>query len=101
MKAINITKSKFEQVAEILDKEGYISDSQAFKIWGDETGVYKVLEHERIWKKLQQDRHFFADKEIIEKTTGHRCHLVRVQGQEKGEYYKVGKEFYKEVEIQA
>lgn len=99
MKILNIKKTKYEQVAEILVREDYISDAQAFKIWGSEEGMYKVLEQMRIWKKLQADRNFFADKKIVEKTKGHRSHLVRIDGQEKNQYYKVGKEFYKEVKI--
>lgn len=97
MKTLNIKKTKFEQVSEILDKDGYISDSQLVKIWGNESGIYKAFEHIRIHKKLQSDRQFFADKKIVEKVKGHRSHLVRVEGQPDGEYYKVGKEFYNEI----
>lgn len=92
-----IKKTKHQQVAELLEKEGYISDSQTVKIWGNETGIYRVYEHIRIWKKLQADRNFFANKKIIEKKKGYRSHLVRIEGQEKGSYYKVGKEFFNEV----
>lgn len=97
MKIENITKTKYQQIAEILDKDGYISDSQLFKIWGDETGMYKSQEHIRRYKKLQADRNFFADKKIIEKKKGYRCHLVHIDGEPKNSYYKVGKQFYDSV----
>lgn len=93
----NIKKTKFEQIAEILDKEGYISDTQAFKIYGDESGIYKVKEHIRIWKKLKADKEFFADKKIIEKKKGYRSHLVRVETDPANSYYKVGKEFFNSI----
>ena len=97
MKTLPIKKTKFQQIADCLEKDGYLSDTQAVKIYGDESGIYKCLEHVRIWKKLQADRQFFADKKIIEKRKGHRCHLVRVEGQTEHEAYKVGKEFYNEI----
>lgn len=97
MKLQNIIKTKYEQVSEILDRDGYISDSQLFKIWGDESGIYKAQEHIRRWKKLQSDRGFFTDKTIIEKKKGHRCHLVRIENQKDDSWYKVGKDFYKEI----
>ncbi len=90
-------KTKFEQVGEILEKEGYLSDSQAYKIWGNEEGMYKSLEHIRIWRKLQHDRDYFKNDKIVEKKKGHRCHLVRIEGMGKDSYYKVGKEFYNEI----
>lgn len=98
-KHIKIKKTKYEQVAEILDKEGYISDTQTAKIWGGEEGIYNVSEHIRIWKKLQSDRSFFEDKKIIEKKKGYRCHLIRIEGLEDNQWYKVGKEFFKEIKI--
>lgn len=97
MKIQNIKKTKYEQVAEILDKQGYITDSETFKIYGNESDLYKVREHVRIWKKLQADKQFFADKKIVEKQKGHRCHLVRVEGQDS--YYKVGKQFYNSIDL--
>lgn len=93
-KILPINKTKFQQVCEVLDREGYLSDTEAVKIWGNEEGIYKSLEHVRIWKKLNADRDFFADKKIIEKKKGYRTHLVRTADQPKDQYYKVGKEFY-------
>lgn len=98
MKIANIKKTKREQVFEILDKQGYILDAQTVKIFGEER-LWCVSEHIRIWKKLNADRAFFKDKKVIEKHKGHRCHLVRVEGQEKHKMYKVGKEFFNEVEV--
>ena len=98
MKQKNIKKTKYEQISEILNNNsGYLTDKEAVKIYGSESGIYKVLEHIRIWKKLQSDKRFFADKKIIEKQKGHKCHLVRVEGQDL--YYKVGKEFYKSINL--
>lgn len=95
----NYKKGKYEQVAEILEKEGYLSDSNAFKIWGDESGIYKALEHIRIWRKFKQDQNYFADKKIIEKKKGHRCHLVRTSEMLDGQFYKVGKEFFNSISV--
>lgn len=92
-------KTKYQQIAEILENNGYISDTQTVKIYGDESGIYKVFEHIRKWKRLQKDRNFFADKKIIDKTKGRRCHLVRVGSLEENQYYKVGKEFWNEIVI--
>jgi len=97
MKSENYKKTKQQQVFEILDKEGYISDTQTFKIFGE--ALWKVSEHIRIWKKLRADQNFFADKEIVEKQKGYRCHLVRVKEQESGQFYKVGKEFFNTVSL--
>lgn len=91
---INYVKTKREKIFELLDQCGYISDSQAVKIYGNEDGIYKINEHIRIWKKLRSDENFFSDKKIIEKKKGYRSHLVRIQGQQEGQYYKVGKEFF-------
>ena len=86
-------KTKREQVFEILDKQGYILDDQTAKIFGEEK-LWCVHEHVRIWKKLKADKEFFADKKIIEKHKVYRAHLVRVEGQQEGSYYKVCKEFF-------
>ena len=93
MKILNYKKTKGQQVFEMLDKFGYISDTQTAKIFG-ESQLYCVSEHMRIWKKLKSEQEFFADKKIIEKKKGYRSHLVRTEGQKENEYYKVGKEFY-------
>ena len=69
-----------------------MSDSQSFKIFGE--NWYNASEYVRIWKRLRADQVFFADKKIIEKHKGHRCHMVRIEGQEDGSFYKVGKEFF-------
>jgi ribosomal protein S8 len=97
MEKVNYKKSKYQQVAEIMEKGGYISDTQLTKIWGDESGISKASEHIRIWKKLKSDRDFFADKKILEKHKGHRSHLVRIEGQPEGQYYKVGRQFYESI----
>ena len=89
-------KSKYEQIAEILNRQGYILDDQAAKIFGNDC-IYKVLEHERIWKKFNQDKEWFKDKKIIEKKKGYRCHLVRTIDMRKDSYIKVGKEFYNSI----
>lgn len=84
--------TKYEQVAEILDKQGYILDQQSFKIFGENwTGS---SEYVRKWKRLQADKNFFKDKEIIEKKKGNRCYMIRTTDGEVNCYYKVGKEFY-------
>jgi len=103
MKVVSTKKGKYEQVAEILDKQGYILDDQTFKIFG-ETGLWKVHEHIRVWNKLHSDREFFKDKKIVEKKKGYRCHLVRIDSTPyvaggDNQFYKVGKEFFKEIEI--
>ena len=97
MKIQNYKKTKYEQVSEILDKQGYILDDQTAKIFGNDK-IYAVSEHIRKWKKLQSDREFFKDKTIYEKQKGHRCHLVRISEEC---WYKVGKEFYNEVNLKA
>jgi ribosomal protein S8 len=97
MKVLNLKKTKYEQVAEILDKEGYLSDTNAFKIWGSEEGIYKQSEHVRIWRKLQQDRNSFSDRKVVELKKGHRSHLVRFEGMGENQYYKIGKEYFKEL----
>jgi len=91
----NYKKGKQERIFEILDKQGYILDQQTVDIFGDESGVYKVLEHTRIWKKLKADREFFKDKKIVEKAKLHRLHSVRLENETM--FYKVGKEFFNEV----
>jgi hypothetical protein len=96
MRILNTKKTKYEQVAEILDKQGYILDDQTAKIFGNDK-IYAVSEHIRIWKKLKSDREFFALVKIVEKKKGYRSHLVRLEGQ--NHYYKVGKEFYNTVVI--
>jgi len=96
---MNIKKTKYQQVSEILEKQGYISDTQAVKIWGDESAIYKTSEHIRKWKKLQSDRNFFEGKKIIEKEKSYRCHRVKVEGMAHNCFYKVGKEFYNEITI--
>lgn len=97
MKKINIKKTKYEQVVELLERQGYILDEQTAKIFGHDK-IYAVSEHKRIWHKLKSDREFFKDKKIYAKQKGHRCHLVKIT--KDGEFwYKVGKEFFNEVEI--
>ena len=102
MKIINYKKSKKEQVFEILDKQGYILDDQSAKIFGND-GIYKIHEYVRIWERLQRDREFFKDKEIVTKERGHRMHLVRIKHSEQkeldNEFYKVGKEFWNEIKL--
>jgi len=95
---LNITKGKREQVFEILDKQGYILDDQTCKIFG-ESGLYRVHEHVRIWKRLKKDRDFFSQVQISEKKKAHRCHLVRIATMPEGQYYKVGKEFYNSIHL--
>lgn len=98
MKILNTKLTKRQQVFEILDKKGYILDDQTSKIFG-ENKLWCVSEHIRIWKKLQTDRNFFKDVKIVEKKKGYRCHLVRTKNMKDGQYYKVGKEFYNEIEL--
>lgn len=97
MKVLRTKPSKYEQVAEILEKQGYILDDQSAKIFGNDK-LYRVNEHVRIWKKLQSDREFFRDKKIYDKKKGHRCHLVKIS-KENDFWYKVGKEFYRELDL--
>lgn len=100
MKIKDYKKTKFQQVAEILEKQGHITDSQSAKIFG-ENRLYCVTEHVRKWKRLKSDRDFFKGKKIVEKTKGHRCHLVRLDTEPANSWYKVGKEFYQELDIYA
>lgn len=51
------------------------------------------------FKSAFKDREFFKNEKIIEKKKGHRCHLVRCEGMKEDAYYKVGKQFYKEVTL--
>lgn len=97
-KVKNIKPTKQEQVFGILDKQGYILDDDSAEIFGNDK-IYCVSEHIRIWKKLNEDRKFFSDKKIIEKRKGYRCHIVRVEGQTENQGYKVGKEFFKEIDV--
>jgi hypothetical protein len=99
MNLLNIKKTKYEQITEIMDKDGYVSDTQLAKIWGNETGIYKASEHIRKYKKLKRDREFFSDKNIIEKKKGHRSHLVRTDDIGDNQFYKVGKEFFNEIKL--
>jgi len=97
VKIINKNKTKKQKIFEVLDKQGYILDEQTVDIFGDESGVWKVWEYVRMWKRLNQDKNFFKAFVVIEKSRGHRSHLVRVQGQES--WYKVGKEFYETITL--
>ena len=99
MERPNTKKTKYQQIAEIIEKEGYLSDSQAFKIYGDESGIYKSLEYLRKWKRLQSDKAFFGDKKIIAKRKGYRSHLIQIKGMKEGAWYKVGKEFYDTIKL--
>lgn len=98
MEILNTKKTKYEQVAEILDKQGYILDDQTAKIFGNDR-IYCVSEHVRKWKKLQSDRNIFSTKKIVEKKKGYRCHLVRTEDMAINSYFRVGKEFWNEVVI--
>ena len=86
--------TKREKIFKILDSRGFILDQESADIYGDESGVYKVSEHIRIWRKLRADQDFFKGKKIIAKTKGHRCHMVRLHDEPENSWYKVGKEFY-------
>lgn len=90
-------KTKKQLIFEILDKQGYILDHQTVDIFGDESGVWKVCEYVRMWKRLQSDTDFFKDKKIIEKVKSGRHHLVRTDP--KAGFYKVGKEFYETIKV--
>lgn len=96
MELKSIKKSKYQQVSEVLDEQGYITDQETVKIWGDETGVYKVSEHVRKWKALNSARKYFKNDKIVKKEKGHRCHIITL---ETGFSYKVPKEFWEEVLI--
>ncbi len=90
----NYKKTKQQQVFEILDKQGHILDDETAKIFGNDK-IYRVSEYIRIWVRLQADREYFKDKKIVEKSKGHRCHLIKLDGEQ--HYYKVGKEYWNEI----
>jgi len=98
MKIINQKKNIHEQVSEILDKQGYILDDQSAKIFGNDK-IYRVHEHVRIWQRLQKDKEYFKGKTIVEKTKGHRCHLVRTNDMSENSYVKVGKGFWNSIDL--
>jgi len=89
-------KTKTSQIYDILDRQGYILDNQAVKIFGEKK-LYNVGEYVRRWKRLQADRAFFEGKKIVEKKAMTRKHLVRLDGDQ--HYYQVGKEFFEEIKI--
>ena len=95
-KLLNVKKGKRELVFDILNKQGYILDKQTCEIFG-ESGLWKVGEHVRIWKKLKEDTSFFEGKKVLEKRKGYRCHLIRTDGMEEGKWYRVGKEYYNSI----
>ena len=92
-------KTKREQIFEILNKQGYILDQETVNIYGNESGIWKVREHTRIWRKLRADQDFFKGKKIIAKMRGHRCHMVHVDPEPENSWYKVGKEFYDSINL--
>jgi len=98
MKIKEYKKTKYQQVAEILEKQGYINDDQSAKIFGDDK-LYCVSEHIRKWKRLKKDQEYFADKKIVAKQKGHRCHLVRIDTEPENSWYKVRKEFYETINL--
>lgn len=91
--------TKKQKCFELLDKQNYILDQQAFEIFGGEEGMYLVYPYKNMWRKLQADKNFFKDKIIVEKRKSYRCHLVRVKGMEENAGYKVGKDFYDTVVV--
>lgn len=96
MKVKNYKKTKREQVFEILDSTGgNITDTQTAKIFGEEK-LYCISEHKRIWKRLNSDRNFFSDKEIVNKHKAHRKHLVQVKDTDY--WYAVCKEYFNEID---
>lgn len=85
-------KTKRQQVFDILDRQGIITDRQARQI-GIKT--YNIYDYTMMWKRLRYDEEFFKDKKIVEKKHTHRNFLVRTKGQE--HYFKVGSLFYNSI----
>ena len=90
--------TKRQQIFDILNRDGYISDTQTVKIFGDESGICKIGEYVRQWRALQRDKAYFEGKKIVEKTRIGRWHAVRTDGFFEGinyiRYQKVSKQFY-------
>ena len=91
--------TKRQQIFDILDKQGYILDGQTVKIFGDESGIWKIGEYVRQWRVFKRDKDFFEGKKIIEKTKFMRNYGVRTDDMPERRYHRVSKQFYDSVTL--
>jgi len=89
-----------QKIFEWLDTHEYLADTDLQdKIYGDRPiNLSTSLGYERAWQRLQYDRKFFKHRKIIDKKHFNRSYIVKTK--DSGDaWYKVGKEFYEEIQI--
>jgi len=89
----NIKKKIFEK----LDKDGYINDSELYKIYGKEPNYNTSEEYKRQWRMRKGLRDFFSDKEILAITKYRRSIRVSLDGEH---WYRITKEYFEEIKPQ-
>ncbi len=91
-----IKKTIKQKIFDELDKTGYLTDSQVAKIYGAKEINFTTSENYKgMWRRFNADLNFFKGKKIIGVEKGHRIYLVKI---DTGEFYKVGKDFYDEIQ---
>lgn len=83
-----------QQIRELYDKQGYVSDQQAVDITKQEDGWIKKDRILKDYKRFLADKKFFADKKIIGKQKGHRMYVIIIKAETTEICVKCCKEFY-------
>lgn len=86
-----------QQIRDIYDVCGYVTDDQAIKVYGDESACWKKVQVLDDYKRLLRDQKFFLNKKIIGKHKGHRQYIVVVDEEEEQKLYKCCKEFWQSI----
>lgn len=88
-------KTKRQQIFDILDKQGTITDRQAKKVLG--ASYYNSYDYEMMWRRLRADEKFFKGKKIIKKVHENRKFLIKIKGE--NYYFRVGRLFFEKIDI--
>jgi len=78
-----------------LDEYGHILDKDLAKIYNGEPNFCGAEEVKRRWRRLQFDRKSFDDAVIVKTHRAKRNYLISLDGVH---WYKVGKDYFDEIE---
>ena len=87
-----------QKIFNTLANKGYITDSDLYKIYGQEPNFATAEEYKRQWKSLSNDRAYFENKDIARIENYRRNYKAQLRGEEF--WHRISKMYFEEIRPQ-